>query len=353
MRVGIIGCGGVATQTHIPIWRGIKDVEIVAVCDKNEETAKKMAKRVKIHQYFTELSDMLDNTYIDIIDNCTPVGEHAQTSIQAMEHGCHVLVEKPMALRLEEADELIQGYKRKGVKLGIIHNTLFNPAVVKAKALVQEGKLGTLIGMDVRYFKRRDDSWILNKNHWSHKLPGGMFGEILAHPIYLERAFLGDLGVAAVHIRKLGSSQWIRSDELRVIVDGERGIGTITLSLNAPRNEAIIDIYGSDMNLHLDLWTATIIKHRPTTVSSFPTSSGSFSLGKDNLNRAFQRTTSTFINTAKFLLRRLPNGHQILIPQFVEAVQNNGSPLVTAEEGREVVKVLENISEEIERQLEE
>ena len=353
LKVGIVGCGGVATQTHIPIWHEIKDVEIVAVCDKNEETAKKTANRVKIHRYFTELSDMLDDSYIDIVDNCTPVGLHAQASIQAMEHGCNVLVEKPMALSVEEANEMIQVSNRKRVKLGVIHNTLFNPTVVKARALVQERELGDIIGTDIKYFKRKDDDWVLKKNHWSHKLPGGMFGEILAHPIYLERAFLGNLNVVAVHTRKLGGCQWIKADELRVMVDGEKGVGTITLSLNAPRNEALMDIYGTDMNLHLDLWTATIIRYRSTTVSSFPKSNDSFSLGKDNLNQAFQRISNTATNAAKFLLRRLPNGHQIIIPQFIESVRHDVKPLVTAEDGREVVKILENVSDQIEKQSEE
>ncbi|MFX0212392.1 MAG: hypothetical protein ACFFDT_40840, partial [Candidatus Hodarchaeota archaeon] len=134
---------------------------------------------------------------------------------------------------------------------------------------------------------------------------------------------------------------------------GEKGVGTITLSLNAPRNEALMDIYGTDTNLHLDLWTATIIRHRSTTVSTFPKISDSFSLGKDNLNQAFQRIASTFANATKILLKRLPNGHQILIPQFVESVRYDMNPLVTAEEGREVVKKLEIITDQIEKQSKE
>ncbi|MBA7494790.1 Inositol 2-dehydrogenase/D-chiro-inositol 3-dehydrogenase [subsurface metagenome] len=345
LQVGIIGCGRIANQIHIPIWRRIKNVEIAAVCDKNEEMAKKTMNRLKIRRSFTELSNMLDDVDIDIIDNCTPVALHASIAIQAMNYGCHVLVEKPMALRSEEADKLIQVSNKRRVKLGIIHNTLFNPAVVKAKRLIHEGRIGEIIGIDVKYVKGMDDDWILNKNHWSHKLPGGIFGEILAHPIYLERAFLGDLNVVEVHIRKLGNLQWLKSDELRVIVDGRKGIGTITLSLNSPRNEGIIDIYGTNMNLHLNLWTGTIIKQRPTILDSL-------SLGKDSLNQAFQGISNTLTNATKFLLRKFPNGHQILIPQFVEAVRHDSKTLVTAEDGREVVKVLAEITDRIEKQVE-
>ena len=110
-------------------------------------------------------------------------------------------------------------------------------------------------------------------------------------------------------------------------------------------------MYGTDMNLHLDLPTATLIKYRPTTIPRFPTSRDSVSLGKDNLNRAFQRLTCTFTNAAKFIFRRLPNGHQILIPQFVESVRYDKTPLITAEDGREVVKVLEEITEQIDKKV--
>ncbi|MCW3133028.1 MAG: Gfo/Idh/MocA family oxidoreductase [Methanophagales archaeon] len=349
LRIGVVGCGGVANEIHIPIWRKIDNAEIVAVCDKNKEVAKETRDKFNIDVYFTKLSEMLDNTPIDIVDNCTPVQLHASVSIQAMEAGCHTLVEKPMAVNLEEANEMINTAKRNGVKLGVIHNTLFNLVVMKAKSIIEKGGIGNIIGMDVKYLKRRDDSWVTNKNHWSHKLPGGIFGEILAHPIYLERAFLGNLDPIFVYTRKFSDFDWIKSDELRVILAGEKGIGTIALSLNAPRNEALIDIYGTKMNLHLELWTAIMIKYKPTSVASFPTKRDSFSLGTDSLNRGFQEISGTFSNASKLIFGKIHSGHHSIIRTFVEYIQNNKKPLVTAEDGREVVRVIEKICNEIQQ----
>lgn len=350
ISVGIVGCGGITNKTHIPIWRSIDNAEIVSVCDKNENAAKKTAKNFNVKMYFTELSKMLDNTHIDIIDNCTPVQLHAPMSIQAMEAGCHTLVEKPMAITLREANEMINSAKRNKVKLGIIHNTLFNPAVVKAKSCIEKGDIGDIVDVDVKYFKKRSDDWVTDKNHWSHKLPGGIFGEILAHPIYLEGEFLGNLDPIAVHTKKFSSYGWIRSDELRVILDGEKGVGTIALSLNAPRNEALMDIYGTKMNLHLELWTSTMIRHKTTSVASFPTTKDSFSLGVDILSRAFQEVGGACGNASKLILRKIHSGHYFIIHNFVEHILNNEKLLVTAKDGMETVRVIEKICNEIDNQ---
>lgn len=349
LSVGIVGCGGI-TNTHIPIWLSIDNAEIVSVCDKNENVAKKTAKILNVNMYFTELSEMLANTHIDIIDNCTPVQLHAPISIQAINAGCHTLVEKPMATTLNEANEMVSSAKRNRVELSVIHNTLFNPVVVKAKSCIEKGEIGDVIGVDVKYFKKPSDNWIIDKNHWSHKLPGGIFGEILAHPIYLEREFLGDLDPTAVYTKKFSSYDWIRSDELRVVLDGKKGLGTITVSLNAPRNEALMDIYGTRMNLHLGLWTATMIKDKPTSVASFPTTKDSFSLGADILSRVSQDVGGMLRNTLKLISRKAHSGHYFLIPNFVKHILNNEKLLVTARDGLEVVRVLEKICNEIDNQ---
>jgi predicted dehydrogenase len=349
LSVGVIGCGGVADETHIPIWRGIDNIEIVAVCDKNEVVAKATRDKYNINMYFTELSEMLDNIHIDIVDNCTPVQLHAPISIQAMESGCHTLVEKPMALNLKAADEMINTARRKGVKLGVIHNTLFNPVVQSAKSIIKRGDAGDIIAVDVKYLKKRDDAWVVDKEHWSHSLPGGIFCEILAHPIYLEREFLGKLDVVSVYSRKFSNFDWMESDELRVILNGEKGVGTITLSINSPKNAATMDIYGTKMNLHLELWTAILIKHRPTRVVSFPTVRDSFSLGTDSMSRAVQEICGTFSTTTKLILKKVHGGHHTLIPKFVECIRNNEKPLVTAEDGREVARVLEKICDGIKK----
>jgi len=340
LKVGILGCGGIATQNHIPVWLRLKDIELVAVCDKSEERAKNTANKFRIPECYTDFSEMLEKEQLDIIDNCTPVQLHAPLSIQAMEAGCHVIVSKPMAMNERDANEMIRVAKKNNVWLYPIHNTLFNPIMEDIKSLIRNGYLGDIVGMDVTYLKKRDDSGVVNKDHWSHKLPGGIFGEILAHPIYLELAILGKLDILSVHTEKFLPYEWIKADELRVTLKGERGIGRIMISLNSPKNSALVKIYGTKMILDVNLWCLTLIKHKPMGYSIF-------SLGRDSLSQSLQQfkgTINVFIKTIRG--KALP-GHYILIPNFVNVIRNNEKPLVTAEEGKEVARVLEKITKQI------
>ena len=104
LRIAIVGCGRV-TQEHIASMLKIKDVELVAVCDINEDLARRVARRFNISRYFTDSNKMLVEEVVDVLDICTPPEGHATLAIQAMETGHHVLVEKPLALNLSDPME--------------------------------------------------------------------------------------------------------------------------------------------------------------------------------------------------------------------------------------------------------
>ena len=144
LRGGIAGCGAVITTTHMPGWRALKDVEIVAVCDQREEVARAVARRWGVPAAYGDLSQMLSSEKLDFVDICTPPLTHCQLAMQAMEARLHVLVEKPMATMLSEADEMVATAREYGVKLCVIHNILFSPVVQKAKSLIDTGAIGEL-----------------------------------------------------------------------------------------------------------------------------------------------------------------------------------------------------------------
>jgi predicted dehydrogenase len=341
LKVGIVGCGGIANQNHLPVWEKIKNVDII-ICDKNEKLARNTANKFGFSNYYTDFSEMLEREKPGVIDNCTPVQLHTALSVKAMEAGCHVIVEKPMALNKKDANKMIKIAKENRVLLYPIHNTLFNPIMLEAKSLITRREIGDILGMDVSYLKRRDDEWVINKDHWSHKLPGGIFGEILAHPIYLELAILRKLHVSSVHTRKFLNYKWIKSDELRVTLDGEDGFGRIMLSLNSPKISALVNVYGTKENLEIDLWGLCLIKHKSLKYSKF-------SFGKDNINLAFQRFKNTISAVTKTIRGKALPGHYTLIPNFVNVIRNKDKPLVTMEDGLKVAEILEKITTQIDR----
>jgi len=343
LRVGVVGCGYVAQNGHIPSLLKCRNVELVAVCDKNEDLVRNVAGRFKVDKYYTDFGEMLDRERLDVVDICTPINTHAPLAIQAMEAGCHVLTEKPMAVNTKEADEMVEVSKQNGVRLSVIHQLLFVPTVQKMKSLINEGVIGDLVRVEIiQSTPPQDYPAIADPNHWFHKLPGGIHGDNLPHPIYLLREFLGNIEPVAVYATKMGNLTHLSSDEVQIIVRGERGNGTIISSCNYP-SLWLIDIFGTKRNLHGNLNNSYVVLYGGKSNSG----RGIATLyARQNLNRSFQILSSTLSIGLKLILGR-HRGLPIAIAKFVESVQNGTEPPVTARDGREVVRILERITTQL------
>lgn len=339
LRVGIVGCGE-AAQWHISAMLKINNVELVTICDRNEDLARGVAERFHINRYYADFSEMLDREKVDMVDICTPPQTHPVLATQAMEAGCHVLTEKPMALNLKEADEMIEAAKANQVQLGVVHNELFLPVVMRARSMVSDGVIGDVVGISITDSIARDADLILNKEHWCHKLPGGIFGEMLPHPIYLAQAFMGRLEPVAVHSRKLGGHDWLVADELRVILKGKNGMATITESVNWPEDLMVLDIFGTKMSLHVDIWGVVMTRYAVASL-------GHFSRGWQNLEQSFQRLFGTTSTALSVISGRFHGGHFNLIQQFFESVRSGIGTPVTVEEAREAVRLYQAITTQI------
>jgi len=339
LRVGIVGCGGVTYQ-HLASMRRIDGVRVVAVCDKNEALARRVAKGFRINSYYAELARMLDKEEMDVVDICAPPPTHPALAIQAMKAGCHVLTEKPMALTLKEADEMIETARASQVQLGVVHNQLFLPVVIRAREMVASGVVGEVVGISITDAMPRDGDIIWNKEHWCHKLPGGIFGEMLPHPLYLAQAFLGELEPAAVYSRRFSNRDWLLADELRVVLEGKNGLATITESVNWPNDFMLLDIFGTKMSLHVDLWGLALTRYAVAM-------GGRFARGRQNLELGFQRLAGTAATSFKVISGRFRGGHFSLIRQFLESVRSGIGIPVPVEEAREAVRLYQAVTARI------
>ena len=247
MRVGVVGCGNIAKRIHLPALLNSKRVEIVAVGDIDEAEARRTAKMFGIGEYYTDISEMLKREDLEMVDICTPPQTHAPLSIQAMEAGCHVLLEKPFVSNVNEADEIIATSRKADVKLCVVHNYLFKPIAMKAKSIIEKGEIGDLLSMNVNFLDRPDCEFMA-KNHWCHKLSGERFGENIIHPLYLIDNFLNITDVKAVQAKKVGNCDWAKLDELRILLDTRNSIANISLSTNAPKTDNFAVIYGTGNN---------------------------------------------------------------------------------------------------------
>jgi len=343
MKVGIVGCGKVAKGIHIPALLKVKGIEVTAICDINEAEAKRTAEMFSIDRYYTDLSDMLKREDLEMVDICTPPHLHAPMAIQAIEEDCHVLLEKPMTSSASEADEILKVLKNSGVKLCVIHNYLFRPIAIKAKSVIERGELGDITGMDVKFLDRFDSTSFWEKGHWCHSMPGGRFGENIIHPLYLIDKFMNISDVVAVHAKKLSDYDWVSIDELKVLLDAEKGMATISMSGNSPRDVTAVDIYGTKMNLHLDFESSIVIKYKSLKRTS--TKQAVFSTIMDNMSIGSKIFAATASYPLKLLTRRkyIRSGHYYLIQKFIESIRDDKMPPVTGDEGRKVIALQEKI----------
>ncbi|BBJ27195.1 Gfo/Idh/MocA family protein [Athalassotoga saccharophila] len=157
VRVGIIGCGGIANGKHLPALSKIKEVEIVGFCDIIEERAAKAAKEYgsKNAKVYKDYKDLLKDKSIDVVHVCTPNKSHSEISIAAMEAGKHVMCEKPMAKNAIDAEKMVEAAKRTGMKLTIGYQNRFRPDSLHLKEICDRGDLGRIYYAKAHAIRRR------------------------------------------------------------------------------------------------------------------------------------------------------------------------------------------------------
>lgn len=142
ITVAILGYGFMGS-THADAWRLIDGCVVKGVWARDNSKTSKFASERGIKAY-SSFSDVLDDKEVDVVDICTPTYTHAEYAIQALKSGKHVIVEKPMALSLADADKMIHAADESGMKLMVAHVLRFFPEYMKVKELVDEGKLGEI-----------------------------------------------------------------------------------------------------------------------------------------------------------------------------------------------------------------
>ena len=200
IRFGLLGCGRIARR-HSELLGGnhIDGATLVAVCDPVRARADAIASKFGVAADY-DIDDFLARKDIDAVAVLTPSGMHPEHVIACARAGKHVVVEKPMALRLQDADDMIRACDEAGVKLFIVKQNRFNVPVVKAREALDAGRFGRLILGTVRVRWCRDqayydqDDW---RGTWAYD--GGVLTNQASHHIDMLEWFFGD--VVSVHAR--------------------------------------------------------------------------------------------------------------------------------------------------------
>ncbi|NLX36280.1 MAG: Gfo/Idh/MocA family oxidoreductase, partial [Chloroflexi bacterium] len=155
IRVGIIGGGGIARGAHIPGYQKLSDVQIVAVADVAPGKAEETAGLHGIPAAYADYNEMLDKEGLDAVSVCTPNAYHKAPTIAALQAGCHVLCEKPIAMNLQEGRDMVEAAYKAGKTLQIGVNQRFSPEAQVLKRFVDAGELGDIYYGEATYLRRR------------------------------------------------------------------------------------------------------------------------------------------------------------------------------------------------------
>lgn len=186
VKIGIIGCGGIANGKHMPSLKKIKNVQMVAFCDIIEERAVKAAEEYGVEgaKIYTDYKELLKDRDIEVVHVCTPNRSHAFISIDAMEAGKHVMCEKPMAKTYKEAKEMLDASERTGMKLTIGYQSRWRADSLYLKKMCEDGELGEIYyGKAIALRRRAVPTWGVFLNEYEQG--GGPLIDIGTHALDL------------------------------------------------------------------------------------------------------------------------------------------------------------------------
>jgi UDP-N-acetyl-2-amino-2-deoxyglucuronate dehydrogenase len=244
-RISLVGCGRIS-RSHVEAISRIDGLELVAASDPNEERAREIAEPLGI-PCFASYERMLDDVPSDIVSICTPSGLHPAQGVLAANSGRHVVTEKPMAISLKGADELVQACDRAKVHLFVVKQNRLNEPVKALKRAVDEGRFGRLYMASCTVFWARPQEYY-EQADWrgTWEFDGGAFMNQASHYVDLIQWLMGP--VESVMAKTATLARKIETEDTGVAIlrfrSGALGVIEVTM-LTYPKNmEGSITLLG-------------------------------------------------------------------------------------------------------------
>ena len=295
MKYALIGCGRISTN-HVQAAVS-NNFEFVAVCDLIPEHMEDVLMKHGLEndttiRRYTDYKNMIEENDIDLISIATESGLHADIALYCIEHGIHVIIEKPMAMCMQDAEKIINLSKKRGVKVAACHQNRFNIAVQKMREALESNRFGKLSHGSIHV------RWNRNKNYYTQapwrgtwKQDGGALMNQCIHGIDLLRWMLGDEVESVYGVTRQQFHDYLEAEDV--------GLAVIKF-----KNGAIATIE--------DVWEF------------------SQETKEDMKNKGLQEATSNVYG----------NGHTSLFSDMMEAIRDDRDPYVDAEAGMRALEMV-------------
>src|ERR1700675_3520115 len=251
LRVGLVGAGYIS-EFHARAIKRVPNARIVGIADVVNSRAAGLASRFSIPRVFPTMEAMM-NEGVDVIHILTPPDTHAQLAIGALENGCHVLVEKPLASNAEEVDRISAAAAAAQKSVCVNHSMLYDRFVAKALNVVRSGAIGVPLSFD--YFRSSEYPPYRGGTLPVHYRNGGypFLGQGV-HAVYLAESFLGAIEDMKTYYGTYGGDPNLLFDEWRVAAQCQRGTANIQISWNVRPLQSWFVVQGTEGVLRANLF---------------------------------------------------------------------------------------------------
>jgi UDP-N-acetyl-2-amino-2-deoxyglucuronate dehydrogenase len=331
LNIALVGCGRIAKR-HSDLLgnKQIKGAQLVSVCDISHEKSERIGKQFNVSNYI-DMDEMLQKEQVDIAVVLTPSGLHAKHVINLAKYGVDIMVEKPMALTLDDADAMIEACDKNNCRLFVIKQNRFNVPVIKLREAHQEGRFGKLILGTVRVRWARHQSYY-DQDAWrgTWAMDGGVLTNQASHHVDMLEWMMGD--VESVFARATTALADIEAEDTAIVTlkfkNGALGIIEATTATRPRDLEGSISILGSKGSVVISGFSVN--KMQSWAFEDEQEDSGV--LDKYSVNPP---------NVYGF-------GHYAYYEHVVNCVLNDGENLVDGFQGRKSIELISAIYESVE-----
>lgn len=332
LNFALVGCGRIAKRHSELLGLGqIEGARLAAVCDLVHERSEALGNQFSVPHY-TDMHQMVKSEKVDVVVVLTESGNHAKNVVALAQYGKHVVVEKPMALTLDDADEMIQACDKAGVKLFVVKQNRFNVPVLKLREALRQGRFGKLVLGTVRVRWCRPQAYY-DQASWrgTWAMDGGVLTNQASHHVDMLEWMMGD--VESVFARGATALAKIEAEDTAVVTlkfrNGALGVIEATTATRPRDLEGSISILGEGGTVEIAGFAVNKMKSWDF-MESFPEDED-----------VMEKYSVNPPNVYGF-------GHQAYYEYVVHCISKNGPHLVDGLAGRKSLELINAIYESIE-----
>lgn len=328
MKYALIGCGRIATN-HVKAALNNK-LEFIAACDVQEEQIEKLLAKheleenLTIHRY-TDYKKMIEENELELVAIATESGVHAEIALYCIDHGINCIIEKPIAMSIQDADEIVRRSEEKGIKVCACHQNRFNVAVQEMRKALETGRFGKLSHGSVHVRWNRSENYYAQAS-WRGKWAsdGGALMNQCIHGIDLLRWMMGDEVEEVYGQTRQQLHNYLEAEDIGMAVVKFKNGAIATI-------EGTTNVYPSNLEETLYLFGENgTVKLGGTSTNNIDVWQFADETNADLRNKGLEEATSNVYG----------NGHSSLYADMIKAIEQDRKPYVDAAAGRNALELV-------------